>query len=150
MPSANTDLLADLIRAKRSALAQVRDIGRKQFELIERGDMTALLDLLAVKQRIIDQLQRIEAALAPFRGQDPSERAWRSPEDRQRCSDEIEQCEALLREILGQERLSEGMLARRRDETAERLQDAGHAARARGAYALAAAPQRGLDLLCEG
>ena len=46
MPTLETDILADLIRAKRECLLQLRDLGRKQLELIDEGDMTALLDLL--------------------------------------------------------------------------------------------------------
>lgn len=150
MPSSDTELLADLIRAKRSCLVQVRDMGRKQFELIDDGEMTALLDLLAAKQRLINQLQRIENALAPFRQQDPHQRVWRSEPDRLRCAEDIEQCESLLHEIISQERCGEGMLTRRRDEAAARLQGSHLASCAQGAYAIEAeAGNRGLDLLSE-
>ena len=129
-----TDVLFDLIRAKRECLVQLRDIGCRQLELIEAGAMTALLDLLAAKQRTIAQLQRIEKALDPFRGQQPERRPWRTPEDRQRCAEQLKQCETLLTEILDQEKQSENVLVHRRDEAAARLQGAQLAGQVRGAY----------------
>jgi hypothetical protein len=135
MPTLDTDMLADLIRAKRTCLIQLRDMGRRQLELIDGGDMTTLLDLLAAKQRTLNQLQRVERALDPFRGQDPETRPWRSPDDRAACAEQLAQCEALLGEIVSQEKLSETQLVRRRDEAAARLQGAHLASHARGAYA---------------
>ncbi len=129
-----TDTLAKLIRAKRDCLVKLRDMGRCQMEMINEGDMTALLGVLAAKQRSLGQLQRIERALDPFRDQDPKQRDWRTAEDRHRCSDDLEQCETLLGEIVSQEKCAEGEMVRRRDETASRLQGAHFAARARGAY----------------
>jgi hypothetical protein len=150
MPAFETDILADLIRAKQTCLAQLRDMGRRQLELIENDDMTTLLDLLAAKQRAIVQLRRIERALDPFRGQDPQQRRWRSPQDRQACAEQIRQCESLLGEIISQEKQSEGALIRRRDEAASRLRGVHLAGQARGAYT--AQPQGAvsqLDLLSE-
>lgn len=135
MSALETDLLAELIRSKRECLVQLRDLGRRQLELIEAGEMAALLDLLAVKQRALMKLQQVESRLDPFRGQDPDERLWRTPELRQQCSQQLGQCETLLGEIVGREKVAEGLLVRRRDEAARRLQGAHHAGRARQAYA---------------
>jgi hypothetical protein len=129
-----TDILADLIRAKRECLLQVRDMGRKQIELIDKGDMTALLDLLSFKQRTITQLQRIEKTLDPFRKQNPEERIWSSSELRAACGKQIEQCDLLLAEVIKNEKYCETALIRRRDETATQLQGAHLAGYARDAY----------------
>jgi hypothetical protein len=135
MPTLETDILADLIRAKRECLLQLRDLGRKQLELIDEGDMTALLDLLSVKQKPIVQLQRIEKALDPFRSQDPERRTWPSPEARAACSEQVQQNEILLAEVIKNERYCEAALIRRRDEVANQLQGAHLAGCAREAYA---------------
>jgi hypothetical protein len=135
MSASETEILADLIRAKRTCLLQLRDLTRRQIELIEGGDIAGLLNLLAAKQRTILQLQRIERALDPYRGQDPEQRTWKSAEDRQNCSKQIQQCEALLSEIIGQEKCGESALVRRRDEAAGRLREVHLAGKARGAYA---------------
>jgi gamma-glutamylcysteine synthetase len=134
MPPSETAILADLIRAKRECLLQVRELGRKQMELIEQGNMTALLDLLTVKQRSISQLQRIEKTLDPFRGEDPDERAWAAPEARAACAEMAEQCDVLLAEVIKNEKYCETALVRRRDETANQLQGAHMAGCARQAY----------------
>jgi hypothetical protein len=135
MPALETDLLAELIRNKRECLVQLRDMGRRQLELIDEGDMTALLDVLMTKQRSLEKLQQIERALDPFRSQDPDRRRWRTGEDRRLCTDQLQQCERLLAEIISQEKCSEGALLRRRDEAASRLQSAHLADHARQAYA---------------
>ncbi|HUT10818.1 MAG TPA: hypothetical protein VMY42_10000 [Thermoguttaceae bacterium] len=134
MPVPPTETLAALIREKRDCLLTLREMGRRQFELIDEGNMTALLEVLAAKQRALNTLQRVERALDPFRGQDPERRPWRLPDDRRRCAEQLQQCETLLGEIVSQEKCSEGALIRRRDETAERLQGAHRANHARGAY----------------
>jgi hypothetical protein len=134
MPTFETDILADLIRAKRECLLQLRDLGRKQLELIDQGNMTALLDLLAIKQKPIVQLQRIEKTLDPFRHQDPEQRTWSAPEARAACAEQIEQCDVLLAEVIKNEKYCETALIRRRDETADQLQGAHLAGCARAAY----------------
>ncbi len=145
-----TDVLADLIRAKRTCLMRLRDMGRRQLELIEAGEMTGLLDLLSARQKSIGQLQRIERALDPFRSEDPQQRRWRSPQDRAACAEQIQQCDALLGEIVSQEKCAEAALIRRRDQTAARLQEVHQAARARGAYAAPPSPVSQVDLCSEG
>ncbi len=134
MSALETDVLAELIREKRECLLQWRDMGRRQLELIEQGNMAALLDLLAAKQRLLGKMQRIEKALDPFRDQDPEQRRWRTPADRRRCTEQLQQCETLMGEIVNQEKCSEGVLTQRRDEAATRLQGVHNAALARGAY----------------
>ncbi|MFZ5832860.1 MAG: hypothetical protein ACOY3P_22465 [Planctomycetota bacterium] len=145
-----TDLLADLIRAKRSCLGQLRDLGRRQLEFIEEGEMSALLDLLATKQQVIASLQKLERALTPFRGEDPEQRVWRSADARRSCADDLGQCETLLSEILSQEKCSEGALERRRDASAAQLQGIHVASQARRAYTTSiSGTSAGLDLTCE-
>jgi hypothetical protein len=134
MPTLETDILADLIRAKRECLLQVRDYGRKQLELIDQGNMTALLDLLSIKQRSIAQLQRIEKMLDPFRNQDPERRAWSTPEARAACAEHVAECDVLLAEVIKNEKYCETALIRRRDEAADQLQGAHVAGYARQAY----------------
>lgn len=146
----STELLARLIRAKRERLAVLGELGHRQMVLIEQGDMDGLLALLATKQRSLDELQRIERALDPFRREDPAERRWPSPEARRACAEQIEECEAMLAGIIAQERCCEAALVRRREATQRQLQDVQNAARARGAYTPPAPPDvHQLDLLCE-
>jgi hypothetical protein len=129
-----TDLLSRLIHQKLDCLTRLRDMGRKQLDLVREGSITELLDVLSVKQRVLLELQGIEKSLGPFRHQDPEQRRWRTPDARQRCAQDLRQCELLLGEIMAQEKQSENDLIRRRDETALQLQGVHRAAQARGAY----------------
>ncbi|HEY4761070.1 MAG TPA: hypothetical protein VIH42_10865 [Thermoguttaceae bacterium] len=129
-----SDILSDLIRVKRECLLQLRDMGRRQKDLIEEGNMTTLMDVLAAKQRPLMALQRIERALDSFRNQDPEKRQWRLPEARAQCADQVQECDNLLAEIVSQEKDCEAALVKRRDEAAARLQGAHLAGRARSAY----------------
>jgi len=150
MTTLETDTLAELVRTKHRCLLQLRDLGRRQSELIETGDMTALLDLLAVKQRLLLRLQQIERELEPFRGQDADGRHWRSLQDRQACVERLRQCEGLLAEIVAREKSSESTLKGRRDEAAAKLHGVHDAETARGAYgSLAPGKTNQLDLLSD-
>lgn len=144
-----TDLLATLLAQKYECLSGLHELGRRQAELIETGDIGQLLLLLAEKQRSIGRLQELEQQLNPFRGQEPESRVWRSADTRQQCAGLIERNETLLREILAQERGGEEHLRRRRDETAARLEVVHSAHHARGAYADHGSLARRLDLSSE-
>jgi hypothetical protein len=134
MPSLDTTILRQLVRARRACLERLRDMGRRQLEYVDAGQVTSLLDVLTAKQRPLQELQQVERALDPFRGQDPEARRWSSPEDRARCAADLQACEQLLQEIIAQEKHSEAVLVRRRDETAVKLQGVHLASQARGAY----------------
>jgi len=145
-----TDLLADLIARKHKCLLGLREMGHRQMELVRQGEISGLLDLLSAKQKAMAELQRIERGLDPFRGQDADARRWRTPEARSQCARHLAQCEALLAEIVDQEKQSESELVRRRDEVAARLEGAHAASQARGAYTTAPGPEGSrLDLLSD-
>jgi hypothetical protein len=129
-----TDLLSDLVQQKHRCLEHLCAMGHKQLELVRRGSMTELLDLLAAKQQLLLQVQRIDRDLEPFRDQDPEDRDWRSPEGRQQCAAAASACEALLVQIINQERESETELIRRRDEAAAQLEETHTASQARASY----------------
>jgi hypothetical protein len=150
MDTLDTDRLSDLISRKRACLLQLCDLGRQQADLIERDDMTQLLKVLAAKQHLIGSLQGIERALVPFRDQDPQQRQWRTPVDRAHCAHEVTLCRQLLAEIVVQEKRSEGRLAARRNEAAQRLRLAHAASQACGAYQNDSKTETGLiDIMSE-
>jgi hypothetical protein len=83
---------------------------------------------------MIGQLQEIERRLDPFRHEDSQSRRWRSPEARQRCARQIEECDLLLQRLLAQEKEGERELTLRRDRTSQQLQGVVAARQARQAY----------------
>jgi hypothetical protein len=145
-----TDFLAQLIDSRHEVLVQIRELARQQAVLVQDGNMTRLMSLLAVKQRLLNTLQECEQKLEPFRAQDPDLRVWRSTAERQRCKQVAERSETLLAEILYVERQCESELVQRRDQTAELLQGAHSAARASHAYHAPLELRGGqLDVSCE-
>jgi hypothetical protein len=113
----------------------LRDLAGRQLELIDGERMADLFSLLDAKQRALGALHAIEGELAPFRGQSPDERRWRSADVRLRCGERLADCERLLAETLERERQGEELLRKRRDQAAVRLAEAASAIQAREAYA---------------
>lgn len=132
--------LADLITKRRLCLVKLRDLGRKQAELIAAGEMGALLRSFSAKNQWIVAVQAIERELAPFHAQDPGERLWASPRAREECAQTAAECQSLLDEIMQLEHENELKMTERRDHVAQQLQAAHAAGAARVAYQ---AQQRG-------
>ncbi len=143
-----TDNLMRLVGTKHDLLVQLRNLGLQQLALIDAGDLTQLLRLLASKQRLLAALQAAERQLDPFRRDDPQQRTWRDAAGRGRCAEMADQCQSLLNEVLAGEKLSESRMRLRRDEAATRLQGVHQATQARFAYHQPAMAQesRQLDL----
>ena len=131
----DTDRLAQLLRSRHDCLLELRDLGRRQMELIQRGELAALLDLLAVKQQSIGRLQQIERALDPFRDQPPQQRRWRSAEHRRRCAELVDQCQSLLAEVMAEEKQCEAALLCRRQQTLALLEKMQMTSNVQAAYA---------------
>ncbi len=142
MTNLGTERLADLIGQKHRCLVQLRDIGTRQIETARGGEMDLLMQLLATKQRLLDQMMRVEQQLKPFRDQDPESRVWSSLAERQRCAAVANECESLLNTIVQQEKESERELIRRRDDAQVRLQGTHVAGHVHNAYVSDAAPTR--------
>jgi len=113
---------------------QLRDLGRKQAELIAQGDMAPLLRLLGAKNQLIVALQTIEQGLNPFHEQNPEDRTWPTEEARQQSAHQAAQCRQLLDEVMQLEQNNEQQMTLRRDQVASQLQAAQAASTARTAY----------------
>jgi flagellar biosynthesis/type III secretory pathway chaperone len=141
-----TELLADLIEQKCGVLTQLRQLARRQVDIVQDGETNKLLGLLAVKQTFLNQLQDLERKLDPFRSQDPESRHWRSAQHRQRARDAATRCESLLNEIILTEKQCESELIARRDTAATRLQGIHDIAQATNAYTQQTPMHSQLDL----
>jgi len=130
----STHTLADLMLKRRKCLAQLRDLGARQVQLIAGGEMSDLLRLVAAKQQLIVALQALEKQLAPFHQQDPERRAWESPEARARCAADGEACRQLIREVMAMEQDGEQQMTARRDDVANQLRSVTSGGRVREAY----------------
>jgi len=131
----SAEILAALVQRKRACLEQLHALGRKQRELIASDQITRLLDLLSVKQRLLFELRKVDVALRPFAQQSPEQRQWANPEHRRQCAEDVEVCERLLATIVADQKVDEQSLIQRRDEVAKTLQGMHAASEARAAYA---------------
>jgi hypothetical protein len=129
-----TEQLAELIRKKHQVLMQLRDIGRRQADLVSSGEIGALLKLLAGKQQLIAALQTLEGELKPFYAQNPDTRVWRSPSERTQIAQMAAECNTLLEEIVSLEKRGAEQMDARKNEVAEQLQQVHAAAHVRNAY----------------
>ena len=130
----STEQLAGLIRKKHQVLVQLRDVARRQTNLISGGDIGSLLTLLAAKQQLIVALQKLEHELKPHYAADPERRAWRTAQERVACAEQAAECNELLEEIVRLEKQGAEQMAVRRNEVAEQLQQVHAATHVRGAY----------------
>jgi hypothetical protein len=147
----DTDRLSQLIDAKLAVLMKLLELAQRQMAAVEDSDLSILLRLLAGKQQLVDQLQQLDGALAPYQQQDPESRRWASPEQRVRCRQQAQRCEAVLREILVVEQQAEAAVQQQRAATAQRLATMQHAAQAQRAYVTSpAVVSSSLDLSSEG
>lgn len=137
-----TQQLADLIRRKHGVLVQLRAVGQQQKDLVDRGETTTLLKLLAAKQTIIADLQHVERELAPFHAEDPAARIWPSPTGRAECARLADECNRLLEAIVELERHCGERMTTRRNEVAAQLQQVNAAGQARDAYEANRLPSR--------
>ncbi len=144
------DRLADLVRRKQSLLAELLGVCRRQAELVDAGDVEGLLELLAWKQRHLQEVQRLESELEPYRTEDPASRVWRSEELRQETAGRLQNCRCLLADILEIEHYCERRMTARREEISRRLRAVQDAAIARQAYARQGVSDAGPDLAWEG
>lgn len=131
---AETDRLAALIDQKHDLLEQIRSLIGRQSELIQSGDTTRLLNVLAAKQQFLGHLQVVEKGLDPFRSDDPADRRWRSEAFRARVRQTAEENQQLLQQIMRLESECEAKLKHRRDDAASRLQGIHDSNAARAAY----------------
>ena len=142
--------LVQLVDCKLQILELLSRLARQQLEIIATGDMTSLLRLLSAKQTVMDQLQKVERQLDPFRDQHPDARAWPSPADRERCQQKVQRCNELVSEMMQLQRQAEAEMVRRRNDAAENLSGVHSASEARLAYGSELSSSVGLDLSTQG
>jgi transposase len=147
----DSSLLANAIARKAQLLELLRKLGVAQLSLVGEGDMSRLMQVLASKDSLLQQLQAIEREIDPFRDEDPERRRWASPELRQACRNDAERCAALLAEIVALDKQSEAEMSLRRDATAAQLLGMYGSQEAQGAYVAAPVSlSSSFDLSMEG
>jgi hypothetical protein len=148
-PHASTDRLAELLCRKLQVLEEVLSISNAQREIVSRDEVDSLMELLAAKQTLLDQMHSLQTALAPYRDEDPQQRVWHSPRRREQTQQVAARCEAILAEIMQIEKECEQQLVARRNEVAADLKAADLAERARDAYAPSLSPATRFEIVSD-
>ena len=127
--------MTEIMTERASVLEQLLVVSQSQLKLVRGSDISSLLQLLARKQRFLDDLESCERALDPFRGIEPEKRKWDSGQDRDDCSNAMKKCEDLLKQILELDNTSESELGVIKDQTQARIKSLESCGRAANAYA---------------
>lgn len=127
------EALIRLVSEKHQGLAKVYDLSQRQMACVISGDIEALLEILAAKQRVLIELQRVDRQLKEC-GTLDFDRSSVPEEDRDAISTMITKCRGLLEQILGVESECARILEQRKNDVAKQLAEFHDFMQARAAY----------------
>jgi hypothetical protein len=117
--------LLDVLQRRREYCRAMLELSRRQVELIDDGNFTELLQLIAQKQRVLDHLAELGRSFGGIVDFWKSVRDRLAAEVRSRCQAAIDDAEALLAESMDLEKQGTAVLSQRRDETQGLLKEIG-------------------------
>ncbi len=121
MDPLGTARLTELAEQKLHLLTQLRELSLTQSQLAEQRGADELLTLLSRKTNAIEILHRIQTELTPFQAQDPENRSWPTPVERERCRSLFDRSEKLIAEILVIDNQTLGEMTLQRDLIGQQL-----------------------------
>ena len=127
MTPSSTALPLDALSQKRDCCRALIKLANQQHALILSGDLGALMEVLATKQRVMGRMEEVQRRLVSFR---EGPQSWRDRLDSEvegQCQGVLEETEQLLADLLGIEKQCEQKLICLREEAVEQLRqtDAG-------------------------
>ncbi len=133
-PPEGTELLLQCMRQRRDVLLALRSLTTAQRESSLASDPTVTLGILARKSNLLDDLTGIHQQLQPFHFDDPEQRHWSLPTQRQLCQQLADEGQQLLREIIDMEQATVDAIATHREAVAAQLQNGTDSVLASNAY----------------
>jgi hypothetical protein len=133
-PPIGTELLLHCMRQRRDILLALRGLTTTQRESSAASDPTVTLGILSRKSTLLDELAFIHQQLRPFHHDDPEQRYWAIPEQRQQCQLLADEGQQLLREIIDIEQATVQAITTHRDAVAAQLQNGTDSVLANNAY----------------
>ena len=126
--------LLSLLQEQRAVYQHLREFSQKQSELVQQGDADRLLQLLAQRQQLIDQLAALNTQLEPFKKDWP--RLWSELDEPARRSVDrlVQEVQGVLDGILQQDDQDRQVLARQRENMSTNMQQLNHGAKVNRAY----------------
>lgn len=134
----------ELLRHQRTLYRKLRSLADRQKSLIVSDDASALIQLLAERQRLVDGLVQLNVKMAPFREKWTEFYQGLSEPQRVEVSALLEEVNASLGAILRDDARDTAMMTARREHMAKELGEIDGSRKAHAAYAnssLAATPQ---------
>ncbi len=131
----------DLLNRQLGLYVKLREMGDDQEKLISQDDPTALLGLLGERQRVVEELAKLDTDMAPLR------RDWQTiaptlpPEARDRATRAFQQARQLLEAIIAADQRDSTLLSTRKDSVGDTLRTIDAGRQACTAYGSAAAPE---------
>ncbi len=129
-----TETLLDCMQQRCELLEALRILAESQALAASQAEVDLTLGLLARKQSLLDELTEVHAKLRPYFDDDPEQRQWKSPAQRQRCRKLADEGQRLLQETMQLESESLSEMTARRDAVAAQLQDGRDSILAQTAY----------------
>lgn len=120
--------LLDVLQRRREFCRAMLELSRQQSSLIDDGNFTELLQLIAQKQRVLEHLAELGRSFGGIVDFWKSVRERLTADVRSRCQSAIDDAESLLAESMALEKQGTAALAQRRDETQGRLKEIGESA----------------------
>lgn len=117
--------LLDVLQRRREFCRAMLELSRRQVGLIDDGNFTELLQLIAQKQRVLEHLAELGRSFGGIVDFWKSVRDRLSSDVRSRCQAAIDDAETLLAESMELEKQGTAVLSQRRDETQGRLKEIG-------------------------
>ena len=130
----DSEHLFHLVGQKLQLLEQLHACSGNQMQYIETDRMEAILEILAVRQRLLIEIEGIDRQIANYHVDDPEERVWPTPEMREQCREKISHCDRLVRETLEYDRIATERLTEKQSAAKQQLQQFTDTAHAQGAY----------------
>ena len=130
-----SERLVYLVRRRRTVLAELLELSRRQLVAAEQGRMNELMSLLAEKQPLLTKLRDDSSSLAEAESDDPDARIWDPPEQRAACRRQHDECEEMLRALMRMEAQCEQTLVASRQSLQEKLEQSQTAQQAVVGYA---------------
>ncbi len=130
----STTELIELLEQQRALFAQFHTFSRQQARLVADGQTEPLLTVLALRQKLIDQLSALNNELEPYRASWEQLYASLNEHDRQRVGELLSDTQSLLQRIVEQDERDRGKLEQWQSKVGHELKRIGDAGNALQAY----------------
>ena len=130
----DSEHLYQLIGQKLDLLEQLHSCSGNQMQYVDSENLSALLEVLAAKQRLLFEIEGLDRQITRYHVDDPEDRVWPSQEMRTRCREMVSRCNVLVREALENDQLAEQQLSRKKNEAKQQLLQVSDKIRVQGAY----------------